>query len=465
MDTPGIITEKETRLALTCIDTALGCGAGQVRVVLNKSTLDSYNLLNGELEKVTRSADRSIMLYIFADGRYGTFSTNMLDEASLAEFTAQAVESVRMLSEDPFRKLPEPERTEKGAVTGRELGLYDETYGKLTAEEKLRIAEKECIFGNTGIRDGVRLVSEECEYSDSVDDCFTADSSGFRGRHTETSFALCSEITVETADGKKYSGYWWDSSPFLAGLATGKCSEKAYANACRQINPVHTGSGRYNMVVDRTVSSRLVSPLFSALNSSAIQQESSFLAGSLGRKIFSDGLTVTDRARSFGKPGARLFDSEGVATKDMDIIRCGEVRTYFTNTYMALKMGMEPTVEGVSRPVLLPFGNDARLQECHGGCGDGSRFGADEMMRLCGSGIYVTGFNGGNCNPVTGDFSYGIEGFVFENGEILHPVREMVITGNMTALWRSLLYAGDDARACTRWQIPSVAFAGVDFSG
>ena len=146
MDTPGIITEKETRLALTCIDTALGCGAGQVRVVLNKSTLDSYNLLNGELEKVTRSADRSIMLYIFADGRYGTFSTNMLDEVSLAEFTEQAVESVRMLSEDPFRKLPEPERTEKGAVTGRELGLYDETYGKLTAEERLGIAEKECIF-------------------------------------------------------------------------------------------------------------------------------------------------------------------------------------------------------------------------------------------------------------------------------------------------------------------------------
>lgn len=149
----------------------------------------------------------------------------------------------------------------------------------------------------------------------------------------------------------------------------------------------------------------------------------------------------------------------------MDIIRCGEVRTYFTNTYMALKMGIEPTVEGVSRPVLLPFGKDVRLQECHGGCGDGARFGADEMIRLCGSGIYVTGFNGGNCNPVTGNFSYGIEGFVFENGKILHPVREMVITGNMVGLWGNLLYAGDDARDCTRWLIPSVAFFGVDFSG
>ena len=472
----GLISEKEKSLALFCMEAARRHGAGQVRVSLSKSVLDSYSMLNGELDKVAHSADRSIFLYVFADGKYGTFSTNMLEEAELDRFTAQAVASVRMLAEDRHRRLPELSRTADDAITGREPGLYDGTYEDMSSEDRLQLAENECIFKNIAadaalqdadascdsgsLRDRqFRVISEECEYSDSVDDNFTADSNGFRGRHTETSFAICSEITIES-DGKKYSGYWWDSSPFLAGLQKGKCSETALEKALSQIGPKRHSGGTLNMVVDRSVSSRLISPVISALNAASIQQESSFLKDSLGKKVFCDGFTLVDLARTPGKPGTRFFDTEGVATHDMDIIREGTVKTWFINTYMALKMGMEPTVEGVSRPVVLPYSA--------GICSDGSvpqgRFGAAEMISECGSGIYVTGFNGGNCNPTTGNFSYGIEGFAFRNGKITHPVREMVITGNMTELWNNLKAAGNDARPCTRWQIPSLCFTDVFFS-
>ena len=87
-----------------------------------------------------------------------------------------------------------------------------------------------------------------------------------------------------------------------------------------------------------------------------------------------------------------------------------------------------------------------------------------DILKLCGSGIYVTGFNGGNCNPVTGDFSYGVEGFAFSRGKVTHPVREMLITGNMKELWSGLLAAGTDARESARWQIPTIAFDKVSFS-
>ena len=70
----------------------------------------------------------------------------------------------------------------------------------------------------------------------------------------------------------------------------------------------------------------------------------------------------------------------------------------------------------------------------------------------------------GNCNPVTGDFSFGIEGFAFSRGKLTHPVREMLITGNMMTLWNSIIAAGNDARECTRWQVPSLAFENVSFS-
>ena len=81
------------------------------------------------------------------------------------------------------------------------------------------------------------------------------------------------------------------------------------------------------------------------------------------------------------------------------------------------------------------------------------------------NGILVTGFNGGNCNSSTGDFSYGIEGFLIENGKLTVPVSEMNITGNMLSLWNSLVETGNDPRLSSSWRIPSLVFDGVDFSG
>jgi PmbA protein len=80
-------------------------------------------------------------------------------------------------------------------------------------------------------------------------------------------------------------------------------------------------------------------------------------------------------------------------------------------------------------------------------------------------GILVTGFNGGNCNGTTGDFSYGIEGFLIENGKIVKPVSEMNITGNMIDLWSGISELGNDVYKNSSWLMPSILFSGVDFSG
>jgi PmbA protein len=213
------------------------------------------------------------------------------------------------------------------------------------------------------------------------------------------------------------------------------------------------------MVVDRNVASRLVSPIINALNATSIQQKMSFLEDTMGIKVFSEGMTLKDMARTPGKTGSRLFDSEGVATEDAPVIENGVIRKYFVNTYMAAKMDISPTVEDISRPCMAPFIKDKSLVS-----GEIS-ISLEDILRHCGSGILVTGFNGGNTNPVTGDFSFGIEGFAFSRGKITHPVREMLITGNLTELWNNLTAVGTDARSSSRWQIPSLAFENVSFSG
>ena len=453
-----MISTNEIELARHCIKFAIDKGASAARLSLNKNVMDAYTILNGELDKVSHSADRSIYLYLFVDGRYGTFSTNRLDKAELEDFISKAIIMVKMLGEDEYRKLPSPERAAKDALTGLELGLCDDGYENFTSEQRLERAQSMSRFHSLQPAEEYTVISEECEYAESSDDTLLIDSQGLEGRHRETSFNCFTEMTIQDNEGNRYSGYWWEASPRRAKLQTETCSQKALERAIGQIGPKARRSGRYKMVIDSTVASRLVSPVINALNASAIQQKMSFLDGSKGQKLFPDGLTICDLARTPGKSGSRLYDSEGVATADRAIIENGVVKEYFVSTYMAGKTGFEPTVEDISRPCLLPFIRDKKLA-------DGEKnVSLEDILRICGNGIYITGFNGGNCNPVTGDFSFGIEGFAFKHGRIIHPVKEMLITGNMLTLWGSLIAAGSDARTSSRWQIPTLAFDDVSFS-
>ena len=452
-----MITEIEIQAARHCISYALEHGASAVRAALNKSSIDSCNLLNGELDKVTHSTDRSIYLYLYVDGRYGTFSTNRFETEELEGFIRNAISMVRMLGEDACRQLPEPSREAKDALTGRELGLYDESLESGSSGSRLEKASSMSIFGKV-TREGCEMISEECEYSESYDDSFLIDSQGFEGRHTESSFNCFTEITVQDAGGNKFSGYWWDASVKDGQMDLQGCSLKALERAAAQIGPKPRKSGRYRMVVDTSAATRLISPVINALNASALQQKMSFLDGTLGKKVFPEGMTLMDMARTPGKNGSRLFDTEGVATKDAPVIEDGVVKQYFINTYMAAKLEMEPTVEDISRPCLMPFVKDKSLSSQE------KTLSLKDLLQLSGSGILVTGFNGGNCNPVTGDFSFGIEGFAFSKGRQTHPVREMLITGNIMELWNSLTAVAADARPSVRWQIGSLAFENVSFS-
>jgi PmbA protein len=444
--TDNRLSATEIALAKHCLSYAQEQGADKVRITLTKSLLNLTGLLNGEVDKVALALDRSLQMQLFVDGRFGTFSSNRLEKSELEAFIRNAIDTVRMLEADALRDLPAPERLVKNACTGRELELYDQNYETLTAEQRRSLALQSCYFKEAK---PWKLISEEGEYSDSVFDSLTLDSQGLEARHTETSFEIGYESTVEDEKGNRFSSFWWDASPTFKNLKWKDCAEIACRRAVAQIGPKEVPGGKYTLIVDSECASKLLTPVLNALGGSSLQQKNSFLTDSLGKKLFPESLTVVDLPREKGQTGCRLFDSEGVATRERTIIGQGVVNTYFLNTYMANKMGMEPTVEDATRVKVLPVGGCKTL---------------DNVLEKVQEGILVTGFNGGNSNAATGNFSYGIEGFLVKGGKKVHPVREMLITGNFLTLWGNLLVAAEDARPCLSKYIPTLAFKEVDFS-
>lgn len=438
-----MIDEKDIELVRESLDMARQAGACKARATLCRSEEDLVATLNGEVDRVTHCVDSSLSFALFADGRFGSFSTNKLDRDSLQDFLESSVKIVKTISKDECRDLPDPQRCCSKAKTGDELGLTDCRRENLSPKDRIRMALDAAAY-----RDGI--LAEEGEYSDSVYKTVVMDTDGVLCLHSETSFDYGVEITVES-DREKYSGYWWDSASHLDGLDARSCGEKALMRARAQIGSNAVRGGRYNMVVDSEVASKMVSPVLRALNAFSIQQNNSFLVGSLGKKPFPEGLTIMDMPHIKGQTCSKLFDSEGVATEETPIIRSGEVCEYFVNTYMSRKLGIAPTVEEATRPKVLPWPENGLRRE--------------DILKMCGDGILVTDFNGGNSNPVTGDFSYGIEGFLFEGGKVSKPVSGMLVTGNFLSLWEKLIAAGDDTRSCMSKLIPTLAFADVDFSG
>ena len=191
-----MLTEKEIALARGAMEFALENGAQKVRITLNKSLMELFGMLNGELDKVTHALDRSLQVSLFVDGRFGSFSSNRLEEEGLKAFLLGAIDTVRTLKPDAARNLPDPSRTVKDALTGKELDLYDPAYEGLTSERRREMAVGTSLWSRKAeLEKGFTLISEEGEYSDSLFDSVVMDSNGLFARHTETSFEIGYEVT------------------------------------------------------------------------------------------------------------------------------------------------------------------------------------------------------------------------------------------------------------------------------
>ena len=123
------------------------------------------------------------------------------------------------------------------------------------------------------------------------------------------------------------------------------------------------------------------------------------------------------------------FDAEGVKTQSKNIIESGVVQSYLLNSYSARKLGMISTgnAGGIHNAIIHSTGEnfEALLKKLH-------------------RGLLVTELMGQGVNLVTGDYSRGASGFWVENGEIVYPVSEITIAGNLKNMFQSIVAIGND---------------------
>lgn len=438
-----MITDNNKKLAQWAMDYALKNGCQAAKLVLYSNSNASFELRDAKMDKLQQASESGLSISLYVDGKYGSYSTNRLDKKELESFIRNGIESTRYLAEDEARVLPDSSRYYKGGKP--DLQLFDDKFYNLNPDDKVAIARAaaEEVLGKDE-----RIISVGSSYSDGEEASYRLTSNGFEGESKSTWFSVSADVAVKGEGEARPSSYWYDSAMFYGKLIKSGIGTKALERVLKKLGQRKAASGKYTMIVDPMNAGQLLSPLLSALYGSALQQKSSFLLNKLNTKVGSDKLNLMDEPHLIGARGARYFDNEGVATERRQIFENGTLKTYFIDTYNSKKMGVEPTISSPSLLILQPGNKDL-----------------DGLVADVQKGILVTGFNGGNSNKSTGDFSYGIEGFLIENGKLVQPVNEMNVTGNMITLWSSLVAVGNDPRLSSSWRIPSLVFEGVDFSG
>ncbi len=438
-----MISQTYKELAQWAMKFALENGCSDSRIKVYASTENSFEYRDTQLDKLEQSSQNRMEISLFVDGRYASFSTNRLEKRELEKFILNGIESTRYLAPDKYRKLPDPDRCYKGG--GHDLQIFDNNYKNISVDQKIALAKNAVdeVYGTDE-----RLISVSGGFSDGDVNSYMICSNGFEGETASTYFSVDASTSMKSENDSRPSSWWYDSAIFWDTLQKQDIGKTALKRTIQKLGQTKIESGVYPMLVDNMQIGRLFSPIISALYGSALQQKNSFLIDKIDQKIVDDKLTIVDDPHIVKARGARWFDSEGVATKKRSVIDKGVLKTYYIDTYYAGKMNVEPTVQSPS------------ILTCE--LGDKN---FDQILASLEKGIWITGFNGGNSNSTTGDFSFGIEGFLIENGKAVKPLNEMNITGNLLTLWNNIIEIGNDPKLNTSWRIPSVLFDKVNFSG
>ena len=227
--------------------------------------------------------------------------------------------------------------------------------------------------------------------------------------------------------------------------------EYAAQKAIARLQPQKLATQEAPVIFLNDVATGLISHLAAAISGGSLYRKASFLLDHLGKQVLPDWFEIVERPHLIGQLASTPFDSEGVRTQDMEIIRNGILQTYLLTSYSGRKLGMQSTghAGGIHNWLVKP-NSSGKLTA---------------LLRQMNRGLLVTEVMGQGVNLVTGDYSRGAAGFWVENGEIQYPVAEITIAGQLPDMLRNIVAVADDIEHRFNIQTGSILLEKMKISG
>ena len=402
------------------LDTTKKLGAECTTVMANENTSVNVAARLGKLENIERNESSNIGLEIIDKKRKVSLSSTNLNQEALEELAKNAMNMVKSIPIDEYCGLADKNMLYDGNL---DLNLVDNYIPENDDLLNNAIEAEDSALNIKGITN-----TEGASSSYSKNKFYLATSDGFFNTNDKTNYST--GLSVIAGKGTKMErDYEYQSKVHFSDLDTPKTiGEKAAERAISRLNPKKVKSNSVPVIFDPRVSGSLLSLFIGGISGQAITRGTSFLKDKMNKDIFKNTINIIDDPHI--KRGARslTFDGEGVATKKLNLVENGKLKSWLLNSQYARQLNLKSTghYSGVSNLYMSP-GKKTNL----------------ELIKSIDQGFYITEMLGMSFSQVTGDYSRGASGYWIEKGERAYPVSEVTIAGNILDMYNMLTPASD----------------------
>jgi PmbA protein len=412
-------------------------GGEGVEAYAEQTTRTEINAFEGEIERLTSASSTGVGIRVVRDGRLGYAYTADLSDDGLRQCLDEARANLDVSTEDPGNVLPD-------AVAIEPLeGIFDPRQVDVPPQRKVQLALD--LEARTKAANPKVTKVESASYGDAVVQVAIASSAGVNGTLSVTR-AWCYSTALATQDGQSQIGVGIDSGRSLEELDIDPVAAEAADRAVRLLGATKPRTRTVPVVFDRMAAPSVIGVLLAGLSAEAVQKGRSLFAGKLGERVAAPGLELIDDGRLLDGPGAAPFDDEGVPTRRNVLFSDGVLQLFLHNTASAAREGATSTGNAARASFKSSPGISAH--NVYFVPGDKDQAG---LLAQAGEGLLVqdmTGVHSG-ANPITGDFSVGVSGLWFRNGELAEPIREATVAAGLLDILKGIVAVGSDLRWST----------------
>ncbi len=410
------------RLVTLALDEAKSRGVDQAEVAASQDVGLSATARLGDVESLEYTNDRGIGITVYKDSRKGNASTSDITGAAIREAVTKACSFAELTAADEYAGLADADQMCAGirdldldhpweidADTAIGLAIDCENAGR-DVNTKISNSEGATVATNRGVR-------------------AYGNSHGFIGSYARTSHSITCVLLAD-AEGAMERDYHYSSARCADDLENAALvGRRAGEKTVRRLGARKIKTTRAPVLFVPELARSFIGHAIGAIAGGAQYRRASFLLDAAGETLFPDFVDILERPHLKRGMASAPYDSEGVATYDRDIVTDGVLQGYILSSYSARRLGLETTANaGGAQNLIVPGGGKDRA----------------ELIRDMGTGLLVEELIGHGVNGVTGDYSRGAVGHWVENGELLHPVHEVTIAGNLRDLYRRIAAIGDD---------------------
>jgi PmbA protein len=397
-------------------------GATACEVDVSEGFGQSVGVRCDEVETIEFNRDKGVGITVYSGQRKGYASTSDFSPQALRETVEAALDIARFTAADDCAGLADAELMARDCP---DLDLYHPW--ALTVEDAIETARRceQAAFAASPLvsnSEGASISTQQAQF-------VAANSLGFMGGYpTSRHYISCSVIAGEN-DGMQRDDWYTthrDAAQLDDPLRVGRiAAERAVA----RLGGRKVRTGDFPVLFEATLAGGLLGSLVHAASGGALYRKSSFLVDHLGKRVMPEFVNIGERPHIRCGLGSASFDSDGVATRDREVVSGGILQGYFLSAYTARKLGMQTTGNaGGSHNLIIEPGE----------------LGLDGLLQKMNRGLLVTELLGQGVNYVTGDYSRGAAGYWIENGSIAYPVEEITIAGNLKAMLAGIVAVGND---------------------